>query len=81
MQYWNRKYLDSAILLSYDDEEYSQEYGQIKEAFRALTEDDILKPYIPDHDFRSTNANASDETTNDIGCNLYVFDRRYQKNV
>ena len=30
------KYPDSAILLNYDDDDYSQEYGQIKEAFKAL---------------------------------------------
>ena len=32
---------------------YSQGYGQIKKAFRALTKDDILEPYISDNDFRS----------------------------
>ena len=49
------KYPDSAILLNYDDDEYSQGYGQFKEAFRALTSDDILQPYISDNDFRSSN--------------------------
>ena len=49
------KLLDSAILLNYNDDDYSQEYSQIKEAFRALTKDDILKPNITDHDFRSSN--------------------------
>ena len=67
------KYPDSGILLNYDDDDYNQGYGQIKEAFRALTKDDILQPYISDHDFRSSNNN------NDIGYNLYVFDIRYQK--
>ena len=38
------KYSDSAILLNYDDDDYSQRYAQIKEAFRALTKDDILQP-------------------------------------
>ena len=37
---------DSGILLKYDDDDYAQGYGQIKEAFRALTKDDILQPYI-----------------------------------
>ena len=67
------KYPDSSILLNYDNDDYNQGYGQIKEAFRALTKDDILIPYISDHDFRSSNNN------NDIGYNLYVFDIRYQK--
>ena len=68
------KYPDSAILLNYNDDDYSQGYSQIKEAFRALTHDDVLKPYISDHDFRSSNDG------NNIGYNLYVFDIRYQKN-
>ena len=67
------KYPDSAILLKYDDDDYNQGHGQIKEAFRALTEDAILQPYISDKDFKSSNNN------NDIGYNLYVFDIRYQK--
>ena len=69
------RYPDSSILLNYDnDDEYSQGYGQIKEAFKALTKDDILQPYISEDDFRSSN-----EGTN-IGCNIYAFDIRYQKN-
>ena len=67
------KYPDSSILLNYNDDDYNQGYGQIKEAFRALTKDDILQPYISDGDFRSSNNN------NNIGYNLYVFDIRYQK--
>ena len=67
------KYPDSGILLNYDDDDYNQGYGEIKEAFRALTKDDILQPYISDRDFRSSNNN------NDVGYNLYVFDIRYQK--
>ena len=68
------KYPDSSILMNYNDDDYNQGYGQIKEAFRDLTKDDILQPYISDHDFRSSNNN------NDIGYNLYAFDIRYQKN-
>ena len=68
------KYPDSGILLNYDDDDYNQGFGQIKEAFRALTKNDILQPYISDHGFRSSNFN------NDIGYKLYVFDIRYQKN-
>ena len=67
------KYPDPGILLNYNDDDYNQGYGQIKQAFRALTKDDILQPYISDHDFRSSNNN------NDIGYNLYVFDIRYPK--
>ena len=69
------KYPDSAILLNYYEDDYSQGYGQIKEAFRALTKDDNLKPYISDNDFGSSNNGK------DIGYNLYVFDIRYQKNL
>ena len=47
------KYPDNSILLNYNDDDYNQGYGQIKEAFRALTKDDILQPYISDNDFRS----------------------------
>ena len=43
------KYLDSAILVNYDDDDYSQGYGQIKEVSRALTKDDILNLYTFDH--------------------------------
>ena len=68
------RYPDSGILLNYDDDDYSQEYGQIKEAFKALAKDDILKPYITEHDFRSSNEG------NIIGYNIYAFDIRYQKN-
>ena len=68
------KYPDSAILLNYDDDDYSQGYGQIKEAFRALTKDNILHPYISEDDFRS------DNNGNNIGYNIHVFDIRYQKN-
>ena len=68
------RYPDSAILINHDDDDYSQGYGQIKEAFKALTKDDILKPYITEDDFRSSNEG------NIIGYNIYAFDIRYQKN-
>ena len=67
------KYPDSATLLNYDDDDYSQGYGQIKEAFKALTKDNILQPYISEADFRS------DNNGNSIGYNIHVFDIRYQK--
>ena len=68
------KYPDSGILLNYSDDNYSQGYGQIKEAFKALTKDNLLQPYISDDDFRSFN------NGDNIGYNIYVFDIRYQKN-
>ena len=67
------KYPDGAILLNYDDDDFSQGYGQIKEAFKALTKDNILQPYISEEDFRS------DINGNIIGYNIHVFDLRGQK--
>ena len=62
------KYPDAGIILNYDDDDdCSQAYGQIKEFFGALTKDDILKPYISDHDFKSSNVRL---TTSVI---IYVF--------
>ena len=66
---------DSSILLNYDDDQYSQGYSQIEEAFRKFSKDDLPKPYICDNDFRSYNDG------NNIGYNLYVFDIRYQKKI
>ena len=68
------KYPDAGILLNYDDD-YNQGYSQIKEAFRALTKDDILQTYLSDDNFRTSNIRADD-----VGYNLYVFDIRCQKN-
>ena len=45
---------DSGVLLNYDDDDYSQGYGLIKEAFKALTKDNILHPYISEDDIRSS---------------------------
>ena len=70
------KYPDVGILLNYDDDDYSLGYHQIKEAFRALTKDDILQPCISEADFRGSNV-----AVNDIGYKLYVFDIRYQKKI
>ena len=69
------KYPEAGILLNYDDDDYSQGYHQIKEAFRALTKDNILQLYISEADFRTSN-----DAANDIVYNFYVFDIRYQKN-
>ena len=68
------RYPDSGILLHYDDDDYAQGYGQIKEAFKSLTKDDILQPYKSEDDFRSSNEGDN------IGYNIYAFDIRYQKN-
>ena len=59
-------YPDTAIFLNYDDDDFSQGYGQIKEAFKAHTKDDMLQLYISDSDFRSANNFI------DIGYNLYL---------
>ena len=60
-------------MLNYNDDDFNQGYGLIKQAFKDLTKDNILKPYISDNDFRSSN------DVDNIGYNLYVFDIRYQK--
>ena len=69
------KHPDSANLSNYDDGDYFHGHGQIKEAFRASTKDDILNTYISDLDFRSSSE------IHDIGYSLFVFDMRYQKNL
>ena len=68
------KYPDCSILLNYNDDDYSQCYGEIKEALKALTKDNLLQPYISDADFRSSNDGKN------IGYNIYAFDIKYQKN-
>ena len=68
------KYPDTGIVLNYDDDDYSRGYGQIKEAFRALTKHDILQPYISHDDSRFSNARADN-----IGYTLYVSDIRYRQ--
>ena len=61
--------------MKYDDDDDSQGYDKIKEAFKALTEVNILNPFTIDLDFRSSNEGDA------IGYSLYVFDLRYQKNL
>ena len=68
------KYPDTSILLIYNDDDYSQGYGHLKEVFKALTKDDILQPYISEDDFRWSNDGDN------IGYNIHVVDIRYQKN-
>ena len=60
--------------MNYNDDDYSQGYGQIKEVFKAFTKVDMLQPYISEDDFRSSNDGDN------IGYNIHVFDIRYQKN-
>ena len=67
------RYPDSAGLINSDDDDYSQGYGHMKEAFRALTKNNILQPYIFENDFRSSNGG------NDVGYNIHSFDINYQK--
>ena len=64
---------DSSMLLNYNDDDYSQGYGLTKEDFKAPTIDSILPPYISENNFKSSNDG------NNMACNLYVFDIRYQK--
>ena len=62
-------------MLNFDDDDYSQGYGQNKEALRSQTRNDVPEPFISDNDFRSP------KNTNDIEYNVYIFDIRYQKNL
>ena len=75
------KHTDACIFLKYDDDEYSQCFGQIREVFRALTKNDVLNPKKSDPDVRSTNVNVAGEGSIDISYNFYLFDFRYQKNL
>ena len=45
----------AATILNHNDDDYTQVYSQIKEAFRALPKNDIPQPFISDDDFRSLN--------------------------
>ena len=65
------KYFDSATFLIYNDDDYSPRYGQVKEVFRALIKDDILKPYISNQEF-----GCSKVGVDDVGFNLNVFDEK-----
>ena len=68
------KYPDAGIFFNCDDDDCSQVYGEIIEVFRALTKDDILQPYIPDHDFSISNIRVDD-----VGYSLYFIDIRSQQ--
>ena len=60
--------------MNHDDDDHAQGYAQVKEAFRVLTNDDILRTYLSENDFRSSNDGDN------IGYNVHMFDIRYQKN-
>ena len=66
----SERYLDNSLSLDHDDDDYSQGYGQIKEAFKALTKDAILQPCISENDF------GSSIDGDNIGYGLYAFDIR-----
>ena len=68
------RYPDTGILLNYNDDEYSQGCGHIKEAFKALTKDNVLQPNISEDDFRFS------DVGDNIGYNIHCFDIRYRKN-
>ena len=65
---------DAGILLNYYDDDCSQVYIQIKQAFRALTIGGIFKPYISYHDFRSSSVRFDN-----LGYKLDIFDIRCQE--
>ena len=62
-------------MLNYDNHDYNQGYGQLKEAFTALTKDDIFQLYLSDHEVRSSNNGDI------LGYKLYVFDIQYQRSL
>ena len=64
------EYPAAGVLLNCDDDDFSQGYAQIEETFRALTEDDILKPFKSIHDFRSTNVNDAGEVDDSVSCSF-----------
>ena len=66
-------YPDSGMFLNYNVDDYSQAYGQIKEAFKALSKENILQLYIGEDVFRSSN------DCDKICLHIHAFDIRYQK--
>ena len=61
-------------MLKYDNDGYFKGYGLLTEAFRPLTKDVSLQPYIRDNDFGSTHIKAAEEVDNRGGHYLYLFD-------
>ena len=70
----NEKHPDSDIFLNYNDDDYSQGYGKIKQAIKALTNDNILQLYIVEDDF------ITSIDGDNIGDNIHSSDIQYQKN-
>ena len=50
-----QKHPNGGISVKYDVDDDSQGYTQIKEVFRGLAKDDLLKPFISEQYFRSSN--------------------------
>ena len=48
------RYPDKSLIIDYDEDDSSQGDGQTNDAFKALTQD-ILQPFISEHDYRSSN--------------------------
>ena len=71
----NGKYSCAGLFSIYDDDKFSQGYGQINEAFIALTKDDSLQSCKSAQDFRSPNVRADD-----VEYKLYFFGIRWQQN-
>ena len=55
-----QNYPDSIVLLNYDDDVFSHDYGHFEEAFGVLTKDDLLQPFLSNHNFRSSIIRADD---------------------
>ena len=64
--------------INYSDDDFSQGYGQIKEALRCPTEDAIFQPNISQQNFRSSNIG---EGGNEVGYSLNVCDIRHEKDI
>ena len=64
----SEKHPDSGILFNYDDDDSSQGYSEVKEAFRALKNDNTLQPNMSEVHFRSSNDGDN------ICYNIHSFD-------
>ena len=69
------KFPYAGFICNYAIDKYSQAYGEIVSCFRHLSKDGILKPYITQKDFITSNEYANDYA----GYNLYVFDIRHHQ--
>ena len=71
----SEKFPDAGIICNYAIDEYSQAYGEFFSCLRHLAKDNILKPYITQKDFITSNKYPDDK----LGYNLYVFDIRHHQ--